>query len=371
MANAATFKAKSFLKPTSFESLDGFAEDNLQEAWNAFIASCDQILAEHPPIRPAVSPSRALIEVASKAIKLKTPSGSEARHFFTENFAPFALIDKGAYPINAFFTGYFEPKIDGSLTKTKKFLTPIYARPKDLVSFNHIENPDLPGYFAGRRLLGQGLVPYLTRQEIEMDQTEKFQPIAWVADEVDAFIIHVQGSAEINLNDGRRLKLTYSGRNGHPYSSIGKVLIDEQHIKPDAMSLASLKAWIRSNGLAPGENGRNLLWKNASFIFFDGAICDQNSNGPIGGASIPLAALRSIATDRTIWPYGTPFWINAQLPWRNSQTESFQRLLFSQDTGSAIVGEARFDIFFGSGVHAGDLAGGIRHPGEAYVLLPK
>ena len=184
-------------------------------------------------------------------------------------------------------------------------------------------------------------------------------------------MIHVQGSARISLEDGSEVRLTYAGRNGHPYTSIGRLLVERGEVPLADMSLETLKNWVRTAGQQFGRPGRALMQENKSFIFFEELACDEPNAGPIGGEGIPLTELRSMAVDRTIWPYGLPFWIEADLPWRSESPEPFRRLLVAQDTGSAIVGPARADLFFGTGARAGDLAGGIRHPADFVVLLPE
>jgi len=180
----------------------------------------------------------------------------------------------------------------------------------------------------------------------------------------------VQGSARVRLADGSLLRLAYAGRNGHPYTSIGRILIDTGEIAEADMSLATLKQWIRAHGQNPGDAGALLMHRNKSYVFFSLHEECEPARGPIGGQGISLTALRSIAVDRAIWTYGLPFWIAADLPWRGSSPSPFRRLMIAQDTGSAITGPARADIFFGSGDDAGARAGDIRHAGDVVVFLP-
>jgi membrane-bound lytic murein transglycosylase A len=228
--------------------------------------------------------------------------------------------------------------------------------------------------------------------------------LVWLRDAVEVFMIQVQGSAKVRLADGQWLRLVYAGRNGQPYTSIGRILVDEGHIHAADMSLAALKGWIRARGQKFGEPGRALMQQNRSYVFFAAQSCADLEEGPIGGAGVSLSPLRSIAVDRTIWSYGLPFWIEADIPWtrafssevdagsrkenaskqesrtsfrfhRNEKGSSggpspFRRLMIAQDTGSAILGPARADLYFGSGDEAGRLAAGIRHPARIVVLLP-
>ena len=211
------------------------------------------------------------------------------------------------------------------------------------------------------------LVPYDDRAAVERAKRE---PIAWVCDAVEAFFIHVQGCAQVELPDGRRVRLAYDGRNGLPYASIGRILIESGAIDEAAMSLARLKAWLRAAGLGEGEPGLELMRRNRSFVFFRLIEEFDPELGPVAGAGVALTALRSIAVDRSLWSYGLPFWIEADLPWADAAPRPFRRLMIAQDAGAAIVGPARGDIFFGSGDEAGGRAGVIRHRGEFTLLLP-
>jgi membrane-bound lytic murein transglycosylase A len=167
------------------------------------------------------------------------------------------------------------------------------------------------------------------------------------------------------------LRLTYAGRNGHPYTSIGRVLIEQEKIAPQEAGMAGLKQWIRAKGQNPGDAGHALMSRNKSYIFFSASEVLHPQEGPIGGQGISLTPLRSIAVDRSLWAYGLPMWIEAELPWRSCRPEKFRRLLIAQDTGSAITGASRGDLFFGSGDEAGALAGALRHPAAFTVLLPR
>ncbi|HSV01159.1 MAG TPA: MltA domain-containing protein, partial [Roseiarcus sp.] len=167
--------------------------------------------------------------------------------------------------------------------------------------------------------------------------------------------------------DGSRARLAYDGRNGQPYTSIGKILIESGEIAEDAMSLMSLKAWLRRDG----ARGLDVMGRNRSFVFFKLVEDFDAGHGPVAGAGVALTPLRSIAIDRARWAYGLPLWIDAELPWADETLRPFRRLMIAQDTGSAIVGPARADLFFGSGDEAGARAGAIRHRGEFVVLLPR
>ena len=315
----------------------------------------------HP--RPAQSAAPELIANARAALCAGVTAERDARRFFETRFRPFRVVPESG---QGFLTGYYEPCVPASRVETEAFRWPILARPTDLVTFGVDPAPvGFPKDISGARRLSDGsLVPYADRAQIE---AERRDPIVWVRDAVEAFLIQVQGSAQVEFPDRSRARLAYDGRNGLPYTSIGKILIEAGEIAESAMSLASLKAWLRRDS----ARGLDVMRRNRSFVFFQLVEDFDPDLGPIAGAGVPLTPLRSIAVDRTVWAYGLPFWIDAELPWVDETPQPFRRLMIAQDTGSAIVGAARADLFFGSGDAAGARAGAIRHPAEFVVLLPR
>lgn len=343
-----------------FAALPGFAADDHAAAFRAFRATCAAVVGATPPTRPATAPPPALRAACAAATALRGPVAEPAsRRFFEQHFTPMRL------PAPAFFTGYYEPVVAGSLTRSATYRVPLLASPPGLASAGAGQPwtwrmadgtravlPDRAGIEAGA--LGGAA-----------------KPLAWVREPADAFFIQVQGSARILLPDGTTRRLAYAGRNGYPYTAIGKVLVDTLGIPPDQMKMSDLRRWIRDHGQAPGEAGAALMAQNRSFIFFhwDGTL--PAGSGPVGAANVPLQPLRTLAVDRAIWPYGLPFYVAADLPWQDEAATPFQRVAVAADTGSAIIGPTRADIFFGTGDAAGALAGGVRHPGTLYVLWPK
>lgn len=342
---------------TSFAALDGFEADDLLEAYGTFIQSARSVAAGQPSLRPAVPPSDAFKRLCVRCAVCPEPqTGQAARAFFEGNFRPCRIeaTQTERESGGGFLTGYYEPLIEGALERTAEFTAPIVARPANVAR--------LPA--------GHAAQPYPPRARMEAEAVAgRHLAIAWVRDWVEAFFVHVQGSARLRLPGGEVLRLVYDGRNGQPYSSIGRILVDEGELAAGGSSIETVKNWIRAHGQEEGEAGRTLMQRNPSYVFFR-AEPDRPGEGPTGGAGVPLTPLRSIAVDRTIWPYGLPFWIEADLPWETSRASRFRRLMVAQDTGSAIVGPARADLFFGCGGEAGHRAGGIRHPGRITVLLP-
>ncbi|MBO0733762.1 MAG: MltA domain-containing protein [Methylocapsa sp.] len=339
-----------WLSPASFCDLAGFSEDDHADAFSVFAHSCAAIASRSPPLRKAMPAPAPLEAVARKALSEVSLDNAGARRFFESHFRPWRIVRHQENTGRAgFLTGYYEPVVEGSLCRSREFTAPVLGPPDDLYSVR----------------------PYHDRATIDSAPHGSFgTPLVWLRDRIEVFMIQVQGSAQVRLPCGRFLRLVYAGRNGQPYTSIGRILTESGAIAESAMSLAALKQWLRANGQNPGYAGLALMHQNKSFVFF--ALREvQKGSGPTGGQGIGLSALRSIAIDRTIWSYGLPFWISAELPWRGSSASPFQRLMIAQDTGSAIAGSARCDIFFGSGDDAGARAGDIRHQGEFWVLLPR
>ncbi len=367
---AADSATRAHLVPVSFADLHGFATDDHKASWAAFLPSCRAIMDNRAELRKGTPASPKHRDLCARAIALGAEANSgQIRAFFETNFAPH-LISPGNDP--AFLTAYYRPEVQASLTPTAEFTEPLLARPDDLITLHPGQvPPEGTDLLAGRIGTHGKLESYPTRAEIDAGALgAQARPLAYVADGIEAFMIHVQGSARLRLPDGKVLDLTYAGRNGRPYVSIGKILIGEGEISLQHMSLDMLKGWVRAHGQALGQDGRGLLHRNPSFIFFSATPADDESPGPIAAAGLPLTPFRSLAIDRSIWAYGLPFWIDADLPWQTTGTQPFARLMIGQDTGSAIVGPARADLYFGTGATAGQRAGDIRHHARMYVLLP-
>ena len=363
------------LEKLSFENLTLFGKDNHQESWAAFLKSCRAISEAIPHQRQGVEPLSQQVEIAKTALALGSLSSEEARSFFESRFTPYLIVPNESLDqvSSAFFTAYYRPEIFASPVRTENFTEPLLARPDDLVTILPGEDiAELSGLAAARLMPDGARIAYPSRAEIDAGAIgEHTHPVAFVADAIEAFMIHVQGSARLRFPDGTKIDLTYAGRNGRPYTSIGKILIADGEISLEDMSLDRLKAWVRQAGQKPGERGRALLHRNASFVFFSASPVDDDALEPVAAANVALMSLRSIAIDRSLWPYGLPFWIEADLPWHDGAMIPFHRLMIAQDTGSAILGPARADLYFGTGDEAGRLAGNIRHYGRMIVLLPK
>jgi membrane-bound lytic murein transglycosylase A len=283
--------------------------------------------------------------------------------FFHRFFVPRRIGER------AFFTGYYEPVVEGSLVRTRRFQTPLYALPVDAVPVAPGKTPGLdPRLNAARKMPDGRLVAMPDRAAIETGALgTAARPLAYVAGRAEAFFIHVQGSARLRLPNGSLRRIVYAGRNGYPYTSVGKLLVGRLHVAPSAMGMAQLRTWLKANGEADGDAGTKLMWENRSFIFFRFEPTLRADAGPIGGEGLSLTPGRSLAIDHTIWPYGLPFFIDTRRP----DGTALRRLMIGQDAGAAIRGRARADIFFGSGPRAAREAGAFRQTGTLFVLWPR
>ena len=345
------------LEPRAFATLSGWESDDHAAAFAAFRLSADHDLKAEPALRQGLAPDPAL----RKAFSLALTWNAAPKAFFESVFAPFAIQPETG---SGFLTGYFEPELMGSLAPHPDYPVPVLARPPELVTVPQggvppVQiNPSLQSYME----TPHGPVPAPGRADIEDGYfAGRGLEIAWLRDRVDLFFMHVQGSARLRLPGDGTARLVYAGRNGHPYTSIGRLIVAEGHLPLEQATLGPLKDWLRRN---PAE-GRRIMRLNHSYIFFGVDTSLAPEDGPIGAAGHSLIPLRSIAVDRTLWSYGLPFFIAAEgdLP--------ANRLWIAQDTGSAIVGPARADLFFGSGEAAGLQAGSVRHRAEMIVLWPR
>lgn len=367
-AATAPLFPQAVLEPTRFADLPGWAQDDHAKALTAFRRSCGAIARKGDRVTPPRPVFSALRPICARAARLpKRPSDAAARRFFEKEFRPYTIT--GLEQANGFLTGYYEPEVEGSRTRSGDFATPLYARPADLV----IESPPGGGPPTNKsgafRKVDGALVPYHDRAAIEDGALgDEGAVVAWIRDPADAFFAHIQGSVRVRLPDGEVLRLNYDGHNGQPYTPIGRLLIERGLVPREKMSMDAIRAYIAAHP----EEGRALMRENRSYIFFRIAHELTAEDGAVGAQGLPLMAGRSIAVDKAIHVYGTPFYLDADLPiGPEGASEPFERLMIAQDTGSAIIGPARADIFFGAGDEAGTVAGRIQHPGRFTLLLPR
>ena len=354
------------LEPLSWTALDGWSADDHVASFSAFLKSCTPFLASKEP-REGRPIHTALWHVCRRAAPLRPTTAAEAQAFFEENFRPVSIARIGES--KGLLTGYFEPVVDGSRFPNPEFYTPLYRRPHDLlVAGRPVGKADVPNRATiNRRNAQNELVPYYDRADIENGALDGQKlEICWLKDPFDAFSIQIQGSARVRLEDGTILRVNYDAHNGRPYAAIGRILMEQYGVPPDGMSMERIRQWM----LANPEQAAKLRQANPSFVFFRiTGLSDQGE--AVGAQGVPLSPGRSIAVDK-LHVYGTPFYIQADLPIDSDKANTkFRRLMIAQDTGSAINGPARADLYWGAGDTAGRIAGRIRQQGQFVMLLPR
>jgi membrane-bound lytic murein transglycosylase A len=354
-------------EPVSFADLPGWAQDDHRAALGAFRKSCERTLVEGCTSTRSGEWYAALSCACEHALALirRRVSGAVARGFFETYFTPHRVLHNAP---EGLLTGYYEPVLYGTRTPEGRFRTPIYRRPPDLVNLVDEAMRGAQGEtLTHARKTENGLEPYPTRAEIESGALkDRGLELLYLADPVDAFFMQIQGSGRIKLSDGTAIRLSYDGKNGHPYSSIGRHLIDTGELVAEQVSLGGLAKWLK----ADPKRAKKAMWHNASYVFFR-ERAGEEAKGPLGVLDIPLTAGRSLAVDASVHAVGTPIYVSAPTLLHALPAGPFQRLMIAQDVGSAINGPERGDIFFGSGRAAGRRAGVTKHVGNFFVLLPR
>lgn len=361
-----TKAAQIQLREWSFASMVGWSNDLHGEALVAFQKSCASILRRPATKTLAANPTApgGLVGdwrgVCAQAMGMNPQDHAAARTFFETQFKPYEVRD--GVNEQGLFTGYYEPELNGSLARGGKYQTPLLARPDDLVNVSLGQfDKDLGGNTIWGRVENGRLKPYPDRKAIEGGALgEKAKPLVWVDSPVDAFFLHVQGSGQVRLADGSVRHVGFAGKNGRPYKSIGRVLIDSGEIPANRLTMDSIREWIDAR---PAQ-GQALIEKNPSYVFFRMISGD----GPLGAQGVALTGGRSLAVDRRFMPLGAPLWMETHEPLNANQP--MNRLMVSQDTGGAIKGVVRGDIFFGAGDVATKRAGNMKRSGRYFILLP-
>ena len=314
-------RAETTYSVLSFDDLDGWAADDHSAALSVFLSTCMDF--DDP-------------DWQSLCALAQTEKPDNARAFFELFFRP-VLIEDGD---DMLFTGYFEPELNGSRYPTARFRYPLYKMPPEARRSN----------------------PWLTRREILTSgvMDNRGLEIAWVDDPVELFFLQIQGSGRVRLPDGQFLRVGYGGANGHEYRSIGVELVRRGVYQAHQVSAQVIQNWVRRNP----EAGRELLFHNQSYVFFREVSEVPADRGPLGAMNRSITTMRSIAVDPAYHPLGAPVWIE------KDGAGPMRRLMIAQDTGSAIKGAQRADIFFGTGDAAGEAAGRLRDPGRMITLLP-
>ncbi len=331
------------LQEVAFEDLKNWPETDFKKALQSFLHSCNKF-AKMPQKRLVggqigniiVSDFRDVCDIGEV---VKTMSNDQAKNFFENWFKPF-LVTNRYYESEGLFTGYYEAALKGSIKKTSRFKYPIYKLPSDINS-----------------------EPYYSRSEIEDGAlNNKNLEILYVDNFADLFFLHIQGSGRVELQDGSQIRVSYAGRNNQPYTAIGGYMVENGYISADNVNAQSIKDWLNDN---PKE-AEKVMNQNASYTFFT----VSNNEYVIGAQNVPLTPNHSIAIDDDIIPYGMPIWLESYIKNEQNKKEPYHNLLISQDTGTAIVGTVRGDVFFGYGKDAERSASFMASRGKYYVLLP-
>ncbi|KQS71968.1 transglycosylase [Rhizobium sp. Leaf371] len=356
------------LRKVSFSDLPGWAEDDPSALLPA-MRRCRHHVETVKPYRTGslgIS-SDDLLPAFKAADEVDGRDAASVRAFFEENFQPFAIERRDGQL--GFVTAFFEPTVAVSRERTGDYIHPFYRRPDDLVDLDATNRPaSLDESFAFARRVGDRIEEYPDRKAIETGCLDgRGLEIAFARSKTDVFFAHVQGAARLLLSDGSTERITYAAKSGHPFSAIGRLLIDRGAIDAATVSMQSIKTWLDTHP----EEADAVMWHNRSFIFFREAAVDDPVLGPVAAAKVPLQAGRSLAVDRLIHTFGVPFFVASDSLTRIDAGRPFRRLMLALDTGTAIVGPARGDIFTGSGDEAGERAGAVRNAADFFILIPK
>ena len=356
-------------KPLPFSELPQWVAGRQGEALAALSRSCSKLLRRSPAqwmTDKSVGGRVGDWTLACRSVPSSMAGHDEARRYFETWFQPYEVSASRSATNpseDGLFTGYFEPNLRGSLNQSDKFNIPLYQRPDDLVLVTLGDWRDkLRGERIAGRIIDGRLKPYYSRADIEAGAIKATaRPLVWVDDPVDAFFLHIQGSGRVVLPNGAVVRAGYDGHNGHTYHAIGRYLIEAGQITSEAMSLQSIRAWLKANP----KRMTAMMNRNPSYIFFRWI----NGAGPIGAQGVPLTPGRSLAVDPSILPLGAPIWVSIDYP--DETGRPLRRMMVAQDTGGAIKGAVRGDVFWGHGDAAGALAGPMKAAGRLYLFLPK
>jgi membrane-bound lytic murein transglycosylase A len=364
VAPAVTVAPRADFSRVEWSALPGWGDDAVDAAWPAFLIGCRALLADAKTQPIWQSPCAA-------AGSIGTPDTASARTFFQTHFSPYRIAAADGKEVGL-VTGYYEPLMAGSRVRTARFTVPLYAPPDDLLTIELADlYPELKDKRVRGRVDGRKVVPYWPRAEIEKGAAPLADKVlVHVADPVEAFFLEIQGSGRIELTDGSVVRVNYANQNGHPYRSIGRVLVDRGDLPLSRASMQGIRAWGEAN---PAKL-RALLDENPSYVFFREVAApapgtlDARIDGPIGTLGVPLLAQRTIAVDARVIPLGAPVFLATTMP---LATTPLNRLVLAQDTGGAIRGTVRADYFWGFGPAAGREAGRMRQDGRMWLLWPK
>jgi membrane-bound lytic murein transglycosylase A len=337
---------------TTFAQLPGWENATLLPSLRAFLAGC---------VRPVVH-----AKVCEQARALPDNDEAAARRFFESAFLPYTLVSSDSGD-TGLITGYYEPVVEGTRARSLENRYPIFGVPEDLLVVDLASvNPDVRNMRLRGRIDGRRIVPYYSRAEIDAKgETFPAPVLGWTADPVALFFMQIQGSGQLHLATGERVRLGYADQNGHPFRSLGRYLVERGELKLEDASMQGIKAWAAAN---PARL-REALNQNPSYVFFRELPPAVNTfEGPIGALGVPLSAQYSLAVDRRFIPLGSPVYLATTMP---NSDERLERLMAAHDTGGAIRGVVRADFYWGGGPEAGGLAGRMRQQGKMWLLWPR
>ena len=341
------------LTQKQFSSLPGWTTADLKLALTSFHRGC-AALATKPPATPMVG--KAYAGTVGDWVSVCGADESDARAFFEKNFTPYQISAGGAKA--GLFTGYFEPLIRASRSRHDAYQTPVYGVPPDLMRVDLSQfNPRFNGEHISGRLEGRKLVPFATRAEINAGGLANTPILFWCDDPIALFFLQIQGSGRVAFDSGENARIAYAGENGRPYTAIGRILIREGALSRERVSLATIRDWLKAHP----ERAQDVMEANQSFIFFEEKPVGDTALGATGTLGVALTPRASMAIDPRLNALGAPYYVDAA---------PVTALLIAQDTGGAIRGEVRGDVFFGTGEKAEQDAGGMKSNGQLYVLLP-
>jgi peptidoglycan lytic transglycosylase A len=355
--------------PIDFANLPGWQASDSRAALASFARSCGAIAklpGDHPMGGVGYAGMPGEWFEACNAIPHASPDENQARAYFERWFTPLEVATSSP----ALFTGYYEPLLSASRTRTVRYNVPIYGRPGDLVSVDLSQFPHMPAHArVYGRVSGTELVPYATRAEIDNGGAASAPVLLYVDDAVSAFFLNIQGSGRVRFEDGSVSRLSFAATNGRRYTSIGRVLVDRRALAKKSVSMQAIRAWLAAH---PGD-AKGVMEEDQSFVFFMLAPLGDASLGSPGTEGVPLTAEASVAVDARVHPMGVPVFVSTTIPGSDpaAPQRAFDRLLVAQDTGGDIKGPARGDIFFGAGNTAEAIAGQLKSHGRLFVLLPK
>ncbi len=342
----------SLLKPASWQDLEGLLEDDVVEAWPAWLQSCTR-LGEKEAWKTACDAASAMNQ----------PNSARIIDYLSNHFDVFQAQNQDG-STTGMVTGYYQPLLKGSRKQSKQYPHPLYGVPADLITVELADvYPQLKYKRVRGRLAGKKLIPYRTRAEIDVNPSPLAgNEIFWIDDHIDVFFLQVQGSGVVQLENGEQVQVGYANQNGSPYHSIGRLLVEQGELTLEKASMRGIKNWAQNNP----DKLQPLLNSNPSYVFF--RELPTGLSGPIGALGVPIKAERSVAVDRKFIPLGAPIFLSTTEP---NSTNPLRRLMLAQDTGGAIKGGVRADFFWGAGDKAGARAGSMKQQGEVWVLLPK